>query len=109
MSTTPSVTGEALSKLQHIVEANPSVEWRSFSFDDPRLLGGFAWQGREAEREDLIPWLKAYQRLLHILPPSEDRRALLLLQAGLHSAIQIANIPRDEFVRQWSALFPGEA
>lgn len=109
MSTTLSLSDEALSKLQHVIEANELVDWRAFSFDDPSLLGGLAWQEHEAERGELIPWLKAYQRLLHILPPSEDRRALRLLQAGLHSAIQIANIPEDEFIRQWATLFPGEA
>jgi hypothetical protein len=109
MSTTLSVTNEALSKLQHIIKANKSVDWRAFSFDDPSLLESLAWQGLEAEREELVPLLKAYQRLLHILPPSEDHRALPLLKAGLHSAIQIANIPQDQFARQWAALFPGEA
>jgi len=109
MSTAVSVTNEALSKLQHIIEANKSVDWRAFSFDDPSLLESLAWQGLEAEREELIPLLKAYQRLLHILPPSEDRRALPLLQVGLHSAIQIASMPQDQFVQQWAALFPGQA
>lgn len=109
MSITLSVTSEALAKLQHIIEANKSVDRRAFSFDDPSLLESLVWQGLEAEREELLPLLKAYQRLLHILPPSEDHRALPLLKAGLHSAIQIANIPKDEFARQWAALFPDEA
>jgi hypothetical protein len=109
MAATLCVTDEALSKLQHIIEANKTADWRAFSFDDPNLLGGLTWQGLEAEQEALIPLLKAYQRLLHILPPSEDHRALPLLKAGLHSAIQIANIPQDQFARQWAALFPGEA
>jgi hypothetical protein len=109
MSITLSVTNEALAKLQHIIEANKPVDWRAFSFDDPSLLASLAWQDLEAEREELIPLLKAYQRLLHILPPSEDHRVLPLLKVGLHSAIQSANIPQDQFARQWAALFPGEA
>jgi hypothetical protein len=109
MSTALSVTDEALSKLQRLIEANKSADWRASSFDDPNLLGGLLWQEREAEQEALIPLLKAYQRLLHILPPSEDCRALPLLKAGLHSAIQIANIPQDQFAQLWASLFPGEA
>jgi hypothetical protein len=102
------VTKEALPKLQCLIEANTPVDWRAFSFEE-QSLQALQWQEHEGEQEELIPLLKAYQRLLHILPPSEERRALPLLQAGLHSAIQIANIPRDEFARQWAALFPGEA
>ena len=52
--------------------------------------------------------LKAYQRLVRILPIGEERRALALLESGLHSAIQIASLSRDEFARRWEALFPGE-
>lgn len=108
MPTTSTITPEVLSELRRLLGANAPVDWRAFSFDDSSLLTGLAWQGREFEREELIPLLKAYQRLLYILPPSEDRRALPLLQAGLHSAIQIADIPRDEFARRWAALFPGD-
>jgi hypothetical protein len=108
MPTMQSVTDEALSRLRHVIEANESIDWRAFSFDESSLLQTLQWQEHEGEQDDLIPLLKAYQRLLHILPPSEDRRALSLLQAGLHSAIQIANIRQDQFARQWAALFPGE-
>jgi hypothetical protein len=108
MLTMQGVTKEALSKLQCIVEANTPVDWRAFSFED-QSLQALRWQEHEGEHEELIPLLKAYQRLLHILPPSEDHRALPLLQAGLHSAIQIASMPLDQFVQTWAALFPGEA
>lgn len=99
---------ETLSSLQYLLDANQSVDWRAVSLDDPGLLAGLAWQGLERHRDALLPLLKAYQRLLHILPPSEDRRALPLLQAGLHSAVQIASMPQAEFAQQWAALFPGD-
>jgi hypothetical protein len=109
MPTTQSVTDEALSKLRHVIEANKAIDWRVFSFDDSSLPSMLQWLEHEGEQDELIPLLKAYQRLLRILSPSEDHRALPLLQAGLHSAIQIANIPQDQFAHQWAVLFPGEA
>jgi hypothetical protein len=108
MSTTPSVTSEALSKLRHVIEANEAVDWRAFSFGDPSLLQTLRWRGCEGEQEELIALLKAYQRLLHILPPEQEHRALPLLGVGLHSAIQIAGMPKPEFARRWAELFPGE-
>jgi hypothetical protein len=108
MSPALNVNSESLSKLQHILEANKSVDWRAFSYDDPTLLAGLTWQNVEVERAALIPLLKAYQRLVRILPPREEPRALPLLESGLHSAIQIASLSRDEFARRWAALFPGE-
>lgn len=103
------MTPEVLSNLRRLLEANPSVDWRAVSIDDPGLFAGLSWRDLEAARDDLIPVLKAYQRLLYILRPSEDHRALPLLGAGLHSAVQIATIPQDQFTQTWAALFPGEA
>lgn len=61
-----------------------------------------------AEREALLPLLHAYKRLLHILPAGEEGRALGMLEDGLHSAIQIAGMAREEFLARWAARFPGE-
>lgn len=101
-------TREILSKLQYLIVANGSVDWRSFSFGDPDLLQKLRWPEHAGEREHMLPWLMAYQRMLRILPPGEERRALPLLTAGFHSALQIAGLPRAEFARRWAELFPDE-
>lgn len=51
---------------------------------------------------------KARQRLLHVLPLGEESRALGMLEIELHSAIQIAAMPKPKFLAEWSAIFPGE-
>lgn len=106
MSILPHMSQVALDGLRHLVEANPAVDWRTITLNDAQSLDVLDWCG--LEREALTPLLRAYQRLAHILPVSEERRALALLGSGLHSAIQIAGLPRDTFLHQWSALFPGE-
>jgi hypothetical protein len=103
-----SVSQEALGRLQHVIEANPSIDWRTFSFETPDLPRALQWRGHEEQQEELVPLLKAYQRLLRILPEREEHRALPLLRAGLHSAIQIASLSKEEFARRWAELFPGE-
>jgi hypothetical protein len=101
-----SVSNVPITQLQQLIGANSSVEWRVIALDDPAALAALEW--RALEPPVMTPLLKAYQRLLRILPASEDRCALPLLESGLHSAIQIASLPRDEFARRWAALFPGE-
>jgi hypothetical protein len=95
-----------LAGLGRLIEANPSVDWRGIALDAPTALDALVWC--ELEREAMTSLQDAYQRLVRILPAAEERRALRLLESGLHSAIQIANLSRDEFGRRWSALFPGE-
>jgi len=107
MSVTLNVSRVALSALQRVIEANPSVDWPTIALDTREALDALQW--RELDPEPIMPLLKAYQRLVRILPVSEEGRAFLLLESGLHSAVQIANIPKDEFARRWAALFPGEA
>lgn len=109
MSTPFGVTNEALAKLQYIIEVNKTVDWRAFSFENPNQLRALRWQEHEGEREALLPLLKAYQRVLHILPVGKEYHSLPLLLSGLHSAIQIASMPKADFLRQWASLFPEEA
>jgi hypothetical protein len=97
---------ETLVGLQHMIEANSEVDWRAIVLDAPGALSALDWC--DLEPKVMTPLLKSYQRLLRILPVSEDFRALPLLESGLHSAIQIASLSRDEFARRWAALFPGE-
>jgi hypothetical protein len=108
MSVTLSVSREALAELQQLIATNPSVDWRTAALDDLQVVDGLEWGTARPRRGELLPILMAYQRLVRILPTAEERRALPLLEAGLHSAIQIAGLARDEFIRRWGALFPGE-
>jgi hypothetical protein len=102
------MTTDDVSKLRCALDMKMSVDWRAISLDDLTLLASLVLHDLASERMGLIRLLKAYQRLVRILPSGEERRALPLLESGLHSAIQIAGIPRDEFARRWAALFPGE-
>jgi hypothetical protein len=93
-------------ELRALLAANPATDFRLAVLDDEATrraldFGGFS-------PDVALPLLEAYQRLLRVLPSGEEQRALPLLEIGLHSAIQIAGIPRHEFERRWAELFPGE-
>lgn len=106
-SSTLNMRRTALAGLQCLIEANPSADWRVITLGNQGTLDALKWC--ELEPEGIVPLLKAYQRLLRILPVGEEHRVLALLESGLHSAIQIADIPRDDFARRWAELFPDEA
>jgi hypothetical protein len=108
MTVTLSANRGAVAELRGLLDANREIDWRTAALHDVRVLDGLDWGPAGARRGELLPLLQAYQRLARILPEAEQRRALPLLEAGLHSAIQIAGLARDEFLRRWDALFPGE-
>jgi hypothetical protein len=100
------LSDHAAGRLAEFLNKNQGIDWRAVSFRDISQIDRLDWANDE--RAELLPLLKAYQRLLYILPPSEDARALRLLQVGLHSAIQIAGLPQTDFAQRWNELFPGE-
>lgn len=106
MSNLSALSDHLAERLTKFLNKNTGIDWRAFSFRDISHMDRLDWA--EDDRTELLPWLKAYQRLLFILPPSEDARALRLLQAGLHSAIQIAGLSHADFAQRWNELFPGE-
>jgi hypothetical protein len=81
------------SDLREVLDVNRSIDWRTVVLDG----GGTAAIPGLAHA--LVDSLKAYQRILRILPPGEDHRAIPLLESGLHSAIQIAGMPQPQFER----------
>ena len=101
-----SLSDHAIDRLTKFLNKNQGIDWRAISFRDIGQLDRLDWANDD--RAEVLPCLKAYQRLLFILPPSEDARALRLLRAGLHSAIQIAGLSQMDFAQRWSELFPGE-
>ena len=48
---------------------------------------------------DFLELLKAYQRLLRILPEKYKEYAIALLKSEIHSAIQISSMPINEFIK----------
>jgi hypothetical protein len=99
------VSKGASAEVEFLIRRNAAIDWRAIALD---RAGLDALDWLDLEPAEMTPLLKAYQRLVRILPPGEERRALPLLESGLHSAIQIAELSRDEFLRRWAALFPGE-
>jgi hypothetical protein len=96
-----------ISALPSLLAANSSLDWRQISIEAAADRGEIVFI--DMPRESALAQLLAHQRILRILPAGEEHRALPLLSAGLHSAIQIASIPEHEFERHWAALFPNDA
>jgi hypothetical protein len=92
--------------LKAIIDGNLLIDWRLAPLNDPGFLATIELHSVAQSRA--LPLLEAYQRILRVLPAGEETRAKGLLDAGLHSAIQIAGMPQQHFERRWAALFPGE-
>ncbi|HEU4405625.1 MAG TPA: hypothetical protein VFS43_10075 [Polyangiaceae bacterium] len=109
MPTTQGVTREALARLERVIEGAGAIDWRATSLEGSGPAEAALRHGDGADGGEIVELLRAYQRLLRVLPAGEEARALPMLGAGLHSAVQIAGLPKHEFARRWAGLFPGAA
>lgn len=109
-----------LNKLSEFLKQNQEIDFRTADLLHATKIDGYNWagfekgsegesKGSEAEAEDekniLFKGLKAYQRMLRIVPKGRKDIAQKLLEAGIESSLQIAGTPKKVFIRNNLKLF----
>ena len=108
MRTNEKVNQNGLAYLKKWLAQNKNVNLLSATFNDPASIDAMNWKKLEDQKAEIIPQLKAYQRLLKILPRKNNKLILDLLKANIHSAIQVASMPKQNFISTYSHLFSGK-
>ena len=94
--------------LTLLLKNNPSVDWRNANLHDAQSIATYNRDGLEADEEALLKLIKAYQRLLRVLPEDlkqAGQTAIDLLKAGFNSALQIANTAKNTFIQGTLEIF----
>ncbi|NJR38061.1 MAG: hypothetical protein HC781_03425 [Leptolyngbyaceae cyanobacterium CSU_1_4] len=94
-----------LGKLNAFLSKNKEIDFRTADLLHAPNIDQLEWAGFEHEKESLINQLKAYQRVLRVVPPDREDLAKKLLQNGIQSSLQIASIPRKAFIQSNLSLF----
>ena len=97
---------KSLKHLDNFIRNNETIDFitvkPSALLDHPQV----SWKGLSRHKEEVLQQFKAYRRLLKVMPEGTDHTIVMaLLEAGIHSALQIAAIPRHRFVAQHLSLF----
>jgi len=88
-----------LRKLNAFLRKNNKVDFRIADLLHSTNVDAYKWNGLEEHKESLIKQLKAYQRLLRIVPDNREDLAKNLLKNGIQSSLQIANTPKKVFIQ----------
>ena len=86
-------------KLNDFLRKNKEVDFRQADLLHTSNLDQYKWVGLEDEKESLLNQLKAYQRMLRVVPNDREDLAKTLLKNGFQSALQIANTPKKDFIQ----------
>ena len=90
--------------LTKFIEQNKKVNFVIFDLNSQANVDKLNFSNLK-KKEQLLPLIKAYQRILRVLPDKNKAPALALLKEGIHSALQIAAMTRKDFLGKCSLLF----
>lgn len=95
--------------LIKFLEQNQNVDFLVFNLQDEENVSRLNFKNFKRKQEEIIFQLKAFQRLLRIIPDNNFEAALLLMKAGIHSALQVAAMARKDFMRKCAGIFDDNA
>jgi hypothetical protein len=96
---------ESFVYLKKWLTQNKNVNLLTAMLNDSASVDAMNWKKLEDHKAEIIPQLKAYQRLIKILPRKNNKLILDLIGANIHSAIQVASMPKQNFIKTYSHLF----
>ena len=102
-------TSKNLDELNSFLRQHDAVDFRTTDLLNTTSLDAFTWPNDDALKSDLLTQLKAYQRLLRVLPTNDDIPtsdiALQLLMQGIDSSLQITQMGKAKFLASTTGIF----
>ncbi|MFV2059528.1 MAG: hypothetical protein ACC653_02525 [Gammaproteobacteria bacterium] len=100
----------ATDNLLKFLHQNNAVNFLVCDLKDEKIINKLNFKNFKRKQNEMLFQIKAYQRLLRIIPDNnqpekQQQIALLLIQQGIHSALQIAAQTRKDFLGMCSGLF----
>ena len=95
-------------KLNDFLKENKAVDFRKADLLHTPNIDKYKWVGLEDEKERLLNQLKAYQRMLRVVPNEREDLAKKLLGNGIQSSLQIANTPKKGFIKNNLKIFDND-
>lgn len=93
--------------LIKFLNQNQAVDFLIFNLQDEEIVSALNFKNLKRKQTEILFQIKAYQRLIRIIPEKNQDVALSLIQAGIHSALQIAAMTRKDFMTKCAGLFSG--
>ena len=84
--------------LLKFLDQNQEVDFLTYKLNDEVSLNQLNFKNLEDKKEEITFQVKAFQRLIRIIPENDKKTALTLMSKGIHSALQIAAMTRKDFL-----------
>lgn len=98
-----------LKQLNVFLRKHKTINFRTTDLLNTAGLENFTWPSDETQRHTLLGQVKSYQRLLRVLPTSDELPAAdlakKLMKMGINSAFQITQMGKDKFLANTNKIF----
>ena len=102
----PKLTQINLEMLNAFLKENEEINLRTADLLHTSNIEKYKWPNlTKDEKENLIKQLKAYQRMLRVVPKEREDLAKALLKNGIQSSLQITSTPKKVFIQNNLKLF----
>jgi len=99
---------DIIEDLTKFLDQNKEVDFLNFNLQSDDAIDTLNFKSLTRKKEELISLIKAFQRLIRIIPEQNRDVALTLLGEGVHSGLQIAQMTRKEFMGKCATLLKDE-
>jgi hypothetical protein len=90
--------------LVELLKQNQSVDFLTMNLQDEENVNKLNFTNLTIKPTVIIFQIKAFQRLIRIIPESNPETALQLLRLGIHSALQIAAMTRKDYMNKCKGI-----
>lgn len=99
---------ENIQRLKDFTARNRGVNFKLFNFNEIAAVDNLDWTGFEDSREILFELVKAYQRILRIMPERKEDYAFIFLKNRVHSAMQVASMSMKQYMTAVTEMIPDD-
>ena len=89
---------EILETIRKAIRTNPDYDFQNARIENKKMLLELDITADESQTIELLEALKAYQRLIRIIPKDQRQFVMPLMEQGFHSAFQIAGTSKTHFM-----------
>jgi len=97
---------ENILRLKEFLSLNSGTNFKLFNLHDQVALANLDWSGFDEIKDQVLPLLFGYQRILRIMPKEREHYAFIFLKQGIHSALQIAGMTMKQYMTIAMELIP---
>lgn len=94
--------------LLRLLNQNKTIDPVLFDFQNEENLAQLDFTGMKKKQLKVMLSVKALQRLLRVIPDNDQELAISMMKIGLHSALQIAAMTRNDFLKKCVGLMEKE-